>query len=475
MCKTKKYPSSQSPVPSSKGFTLIEILIAVTISTLLMVSVMVFIWSSLKSNTKSQKILVSLNSNSDFEQKLLDMVNTISWSWVMMSWSLFSNYGNSIFLSTSNPWSPIAFIWIKTSTGYCDAYWTSATQTWTVQKLILKELLPANSHQTSWWYSIDWGNSSVIQGWIRVIWTWNAWDSITQNTPLATELSSPNAIFYSSWFLYIADSGNNRILAYDTLLKKIDVVADSTNGIYSPTDIYLTGSKLYVANSWKWNIITLKDGSAASGNNPVFNFKLTRNLNVDGIQIEFDWISNVISPINASDFSFSWITSNLWDSVLTWTTLTYSFTWWRNLNKNVSYWIGINNLGTLPTLNWNYSARMDFMFSWSSIYSEYLPYYSIWDSSIYHSTWNTLEVLTGWLNYPNNITWPLSWDDNITDWNSMLSSGNSRDTESKLPISGLDYSVNNWILTIKYTYYKHYDCLNWNHILKERVLKRKLN
>ncbi len=470
MSQTRKAQSS------NKWFTLIEILIAVAISALLMTSVMVFTWTTLKNNTRSQKILTSMNSNSSFEQKLMDVIASTSWSGVLMSFTGISLYESWIFLSTSNFSMPITFIWVKTSTWYCDAFWSSVTATWTIKKIAIKQLLPESTHgNTYWWYAIDPLNNSITLSSTRVIWTGNIWDVINEDEPLQTELSQPNAIIETPLYLYIADTWNNRILAYDKTIKKIKKILSQDEWLISPTDIYFTGSELYVANSWKWEILIIKD-EPSSWNNPSFDFKLTKNISFNKIRITFDWISSVSLPVNRDDFTFSWITSVIGDSVSSWSSLTYSFTWWiKNLNSNTPYQIKINNLWPTPAWPGNYWAKIEFLSGGSLVYSENLPYLMKWDSSLYSSSWNIISKAYEWIIYPNNIIDESTWDDNIDDWANLLSNGKSKTVESELPINTFEYSINNSVLTIKYTYYKFYDCLNWKHILKEKIFKKKIN
>lgn len=446
-----------------KWFTLIELLIAVTISALIMTSVLIFTWDMIRGSLSSQKLLNNQNSNAVFDNKLQEVLNNI-WSWAIFnSWASFWDYGTGIILYTN--WnSPLTYIGTKTFTGYCDSAWLTASATWVVEKLIIKEIIWKSSHTTTTNYIINTSKNSIYSSWwVLIIGTGIKWDSYSTN-PLKTELSSPTAIFETTSYLYIADNWNNRILSYDKDSNTINKLATYNDGINNPTDIMYSSKELYITNAWNGNILKIKDWywTWAKLNT---NITITQNLAFDNIKLKFDWIPLVSWPNILSLSEFSWIASN-W--IQTWATLIYGFASGTTLSSGTTLWINIDNITPAPTVKSSYWVNISF-YSWAALIKNYNRLYFInWDDTVGTRIGNIIEVLTWWLLYPNNITTTTNWDSNITDWTDIFSDTWATEYISEFPVKNFGYQLNNKILNIKYNYYKNYDCINEKHIIKER-------
>lgn len=447
-------------------FTLIELLIAVSISALIMTSVMIFTWDMIRNSIKSQKRLVEQNNNSLSELKIQDTLNNISWNSIFFSWSSFWYYKTWIILKTNWNSSPLVYIWLKTFTWYCNNAWSQTNATWTINKLVIKEMVGETSHLNSANYYIDTNKNSIYSAWWNlIIWTWIKWSDYSQN-PLKTELSNPSAIYETADYLYISDNGNNRILSYDKASHLIEIIADNLDWINNPTDLFYQAWTLYITNAWNNNILTIKD-SYWNWTIANITFKIgSWAITFDKIELKFNWIPNISSPNTIWNFSFNWINSSVNDDVSVWTSLIYSFSWINNTITGGT--ININNINPKPAWVWSYWVNINF-YSWG-ILSKTLNelYYIKWDNNVGTRVWNIIDILTWWLVYPNNITSANNWDTNITNWTWILNNIWNNEYISEFPIKDFSFWLKNNFLNIKYTYYKTYDCINEKHLIKER-------
>lgn len=456
--------------------TIIELIIAVTISAMLMSSITLFIWSSMNINTKNEKILSSMNWNIPFDSKLSETIKNIRNEWLLMSWSSFGNYSSWIFLKTDSPNFPITFIWIESSTWYCDSFWQSASATWNVDFLTIKEIISPENHLTTTNYKIDSKKNSIYTStWMLIIWNWYEWNVFDNTNWLLTQLSSPSAISESALNLFIADTWNDRILAYDKSNSQLSLLWDSKNWFNKPSDIYYSWWELYITNAWNWKIMKISDKFWSWSSLDV-NLKFTKDITFNRIDFKFSWFTNLSWASLISDYTFSWITKWASDYITSnnTDTLQYNFSWsthsWHPWNE---YNIEVFNLLNYPSAEWWYLVNIKFYNSWNMVFEDNFPYYVKSDWNLFTTDWNIIETIDTW-GMPNTIDSSLNWNDSITDWAWLLSSKLSKTTISKIPLANIEYDYTWDILTIKYLYYKYYDCLKWNHILKEKIYKKYL-
>ena len=71
------------------AFTLIELLIGVTLSAILMTGIIVFVSSSLGSNMNTKNILEEGNKNEEFNQNLAEVVGNIGTNGIYKTGSIF--------------------------------------------------------------------------------------------------------------------------------------------------------------------------------------------------------------------------------------------------------------------------------------------------------------------------------------------------------------------------------------------------
>ncbi len=460
------------------GFTLIELIIAVTISTILMLSIVVFVSNWIYTIKKNDKILSEDLKNIEFEEEFLKTISNINW--IYFSWASFWDYETWIFLKTSSLNLPITFIWIKTFTGFCDNFWEDIINaTWTVKKLIIKEfVLPefkeksSNLNWISYTLSHTW---HIIYSWSEVIiWNWIAGFNLNEQKPKNTQLNYASSIIGSGTFLYIADTLNDRILYYNINNNTIKELLWKKEWINKPTSLYFSWSDLLIANSWNWKILNYKDWEWDWSKLNV-KFQVFKEFTATGISFTFSWISNITSPNLIWNFTFSWITWTWADDYISnWSSLIYNFSWWSNTFKTWQlYEIQIDWIGPVPINTWSYYVKLDFL-TWSVLYTDYFPYFTIWDWNLVTNTWNFLKTLSWWFNYIYSINWPNSFSWEIIDWNFALNNSIWREFISNFPIKDFNYNYLDNVLTLKFNYFKYYDCVSEKHIIKEKILKKLL-
>lgn len=456
--------------------TLVELVVAISISTMIMMSVTVFVSSMMKTSNNNQKILDALGEWSVFDLKIRWLAANIVWQWIFYSWNTIWTYDTWIFLQTKSPSLPVTFLWIKDSTWFCNA--GTPNENDIVKRLTIKELSAPDLHKGTVNYKIDYLNNTITKWWIPIVWTSWQWDKIDTSSGRLTELNNPSAIIEHWTYLIIADTGNNRILTYDSATDKINILAWIEDWINMPTDIYYDTSdnSLIIANSWDWKVLKLSK-ITSSLNNINLWIKLNNNISFDSIKFSFEWVTDITWPTSTGDFIFDpAIVKNIADTVSTWSNiLTYNLAATSNLIKWIEYNFGITWITPPATSwNWNYSVKLEFLLGWNIVYNYYYTYYIDW-SSILDSKNVKIIVLEEGDKFPNSITSGVTWSKEITDWTGLLNNSMARETASYFPIKEFSYEVNWNILSIKYIYYKLYDCFWDNHLLKEKVYISKIN
>ena len=211
---------------------------------------------------------------------------------------------------------------MKTETGFCDSYTGAASETGTVQKLVLREfIVPQIQNTTS--YTLSLTGNSIFSGSSRIVGTGYPGNILT-NSGIDTELAFPSALILSGTLLYIADTMNDRVLSYNVTSGGITKLIGAENGLSKPTSLYFSGNTLLVASSGNGKIFSLQDGETDGS---VFSstFKVAKNFSADVLQFSFSGISSVSSPTASGGFTFSGINKMSDDYVTIGSPLQYTF------------------------------------------------------------------------------------------------------------------------------------------------------
>lgn len=515
------------------AFTLIELIVGITISMILMVWVGVFMSNWMQNIFLQQKILENTDNFSDFAGNLSNTINLIQ-TWYF---NPVSTWSGIIFKRWLNYWEwGFSYVWTQEIDWiYC----SSGSEDTKTKNIYIKTFIPyeengedifSDYNDILTWSLVVWSdlyvsdqkNHLITKNWTIIVWKgifWNEFQEWVDWTQIY--LNSPTWMAHDWTNLYISDTLNNRILYIDAS-NKIHTLLDESDWLEEPTWLYYINNQLYIANSWKWEI--LKYSSQNSIKKLNINFNLNNSINnLKKINIKFyTWITNISNPDSTLDFSFTWITSS--SDYLTWSTndLTYwlsnfadlyqsipnsicsnnyeifyeesgniikqqinncnSFTWTIEKYRSNSFqdlvsWsdIGIGTNGFINwsdfSINWNYYVKITL--EWDTSFSDYFNIFTQSDWNIITPDDNILSIEKSWLNYPTWIWWPNNYNEFGNGGFSNLDYS-KEDNILKTPIENLDITNNtNNVLSIFLTYYKNYNCYNLDDKAERSFLWKK--
>jgi len=508
------------PVPFKKAFTLIELLVWISISVILMISVSVFVSSGMKNILDINKVLENSWDFNDFSSSLQNAFNyTGSWKYI----KIISSTG-VLFKRDQYFWQwGFSYIWeIVQDKFYC-ATWSESTST---NHIILKTFVPFEEEGENmfsvWWYDkiFTWSSDSsntyisyalehvVKKNWNIIIWKWIYWDKF-ENGAFWTGiyLNNPTGLAMSGSVLFISDTLNNRVLYYKNW--RIYKLLDEFDWLSEPTGLYYNAWKLYISNSWKWEILEYSS--------PVMTSAPTLTMtgfskNINKVDITFFW-NNSPGLLNTWNFNITWNSTSpnylTWtidnlkkyfvtinsESVQLWCALWWQiiFSWWKPSIYCTKTWswktanyptsfiskIDINSLNWF-TSTWTYYVDLK-LYNWSTLkYKKYYPYFTQWDGDILTPGDNTLIVFTGGLNYPTGIWW--TWANQYNEFNKIWRTYDFQNTWYnkisdyilKTPLKSLIVAKTGNLFTLFMKYYKNYNCYNLDdNAQRSYILKKK--
>lgn len=516
---------------TNKAFSLIELIIWITISMLLMTSIWVFVSSGMKNIFNWQRVLENTNSFSIFSDKLINNLNLIqswslnfinTWSWMLLKRSLYFR-----------EWW-FTYIWTEyLSWVYCednsDSYYTNS--------VYIKNFIPFEEKNedifsdyslvlSSKIVNVSWNIYKTFQkenrvavknwsNWDTVIWKWIFWNEFIEwNFWTWVYLNSPTWIATDWTNIFVSDTLNNRIIYLDVSTNKSYILLDESDWLNEPTWLYYEDNTLYISNSLNWEILRYSS-SDVYANNPNLTISWINVNWINRIEVLFyknNWDPYYISsPTDKNDITFLNLLKNDDYLLRNLNKLEYYFVnynwgiysepsciwteerivWWNPI-KCISSWtwqtsnyankdfndtnITINNILPEITSTWSYYVNLK-LFDWiTEKYSEYFQYFIKSDDNLTTPGDNTLSVLYSWLNYPTWIWWTWNTDYNVFwDWNYDDLSYQSWDYLLDTPIESLNITNNNDLLTLILKYYKNYNCYNLDeNIAKTFITKKNL-
>lgn len=444
-----------------KAFTLIELIVWVTISIILMVSVSMFVSTWIQNILTQEKVL---NDNPEFIDGMFELQNTLKRMDTSFTWS-FSSTGAVFKVEKEfNKWG-FAFVWEYTgSWTYCraDSEDPNTKHLWIKNFIPFYEEGEVNFIDTltgSVTDGTDTYISSVLDHTIRkngtiIIGREVSGSDFTQGD-LWTDLylNSPTGLAHDGINLYISDTLNHRILY--TTGSTVHTLLDSDDWLVEPTGLYFNAwqNALYISNSGKWEI--LKYSSKSIINNDTLNITLTphRNiLDIDRMNIEIpeninipsfvfstniiNWDDYLTGALTNLDYYFADFTPSFWSPEIIgeclWSSdiTTYYFsgttpkkkiidcinTWswkisdeWTSLYTNFSsgaiYDIDISNISDNLS-PWTHHVKI-WLYNWNTLeHEEYFPYFVNGDNDLSTPNDNTLTQYASGLKYPTGI-----WND----------------------------------------------------------------
>jgi hypothetical protein len=478
------------------AFTLVELIVGITISMLLMVSVWIFVSTGMSNITLQTKILDDNKKTSSdilyLQKNILNSKKYISNIWTN-TWILLRQ--NKYF----DKWW-FSYIWVKEFDNYFYCWTGEIDKT---NHLYVSNFIPLNNVTTdtwnnSWDYKSDIKNHQILKknwaNWDIVVWKDIFWDRFKQwDFGTGVFLNSPTWIVEIGSKVVFSDTLNDRILYLSG--SQVYTLLDETDWLNEPIWLaYNSAEKaLYIANAGKWEILKLSSKKYFA--NPELKINWVNKSNIDKIEIEILETSEVLTDsTNISDYNFN--SSNDFVS-LNWSIISYYFidnfagetsqsdcdwsnnwkivsgnniidcisTWtWKLANfRNASFNnFTIKNIKPLLTENKNYYVKID---------NKYYPYFTQWDDDIFTKNDNVLEVKESWLTYPNivNDDWSyVEFDTWSFDFNSL-----EPDFIFSNPIKKLEKNYSSNLLNIKLNYYKYLNCFNSDEKIERNFLVKK--
>lgn len=499
---------------NKNAFTLIEMIVAITLSMVLMVSVGSFVGNGISSITKQKKIL----DNSDSFMQFFWDIKTSFTLWDTQTPYQLTDSG-SIFKvgQRYDSWGFAYLGSIQKNNFYCG----SGSEIPTTNHLFLTSFIPfeENGENIISDFASTLSSKQVTFAWetyttyqkdhqLRdnsgniVLGKAVFWNKIVENQPgTNTYLNTPTGIATDGNYLFVSDTGNNRILALDSSLN-VTTLLDKNDGLSEPTGLFYdtTENILYIANSAPWEILAYSARHFATTPELIYTHTWS-NINFNKLELTFfrnDQNQN-ISAMSESDFQFSGISKNADYSYSQNNILKYYFlqfgwnssqgaciTSWKIDNsgnpinctssgtgqtstpqsKNISAGdsMTINNLN-IPD-NGNHYYKIDFYNNTTLIDTKYQSYFTQWDDGLITRVNNSLEVVQTGLDYPTGI-----WGSNNGDWNEFAIS--TRDFSSFRPettgnnssilasaIKSVVFWEDSQIFHMQLEYFKSLNCYN---------------
>jgi len=452
------------------AFTLVEMIVGITISILLMTSIWVFVSSGMSNITLQKKVLDDNKQvSSDFLQLHALIWNSTSEISTSASWVLlkinpdFDKWGYS-------------YIWLKEiDKAYCHTWETTKTNHLFVSSFIPFEEIWEDMNKNNSFSGIL---NSEVNVWVDIFKSdveahqilkknWTDWDVVIWRDIFGDKMSegslwtgvflnSPTGIVWVDWKVIFSDTLNNRILYLSGGL--VYTLLDEKDWLQEPTWLAYSGGTLYISNSAKWEILELSSPEYLITNPELkINFSPDSNItNINKLKISvFTWTINLTKPDVNSDFTFSsnitnnpafdfvntlnneisyyfvnnyinnqarWECSwNSWNIVLDWldTPIDCNLDWtWsianyttNNFSSWTSYEIQIWDWKIVDILsnNQNYYVNLKLLEGNSIKYEKNFPYFTQGDGDIFTGKDNILRIFTWSLDYPTGLEINGAW------------------------------------------------------------------
>lgn len=447
-----------------KAFSLVELIVSISISMVLMVSIGILLSSWVQNILKQEKIISQTTHFWENISQIYENFNNVSWEKIFSSssWVLFRMKQNF------NTWG----FWYLWSVDQNGVYCPIDSQNPTTKHLIWKNFIPYEEiwedflddfSQTqisdAWVFTVSTKNHHVMQGTTKIMWGETFWNTF-ENGANATDilLNSPTWIVNAEWGFFLSDTLNHRIIFYKEGI--VSLVLDHFDGLVEPTGLAYKDESLYIANSGKWEI--LKYSSEVFSDNPQLNIDFSPDTNLwnfNRLEVSFTWANmDVNGPINTDDFNFSGnifiqnedytriengkleyffsdfsnSSSIISNGVILWCTnsttynvnpqyevekletscissqtgsiMKYTGSISFPLNTWEKYEISIDNISPHFSGSGNYLSEVTFYENNTKRNTQLFPYFTQWTGKISDEKFNTLEIIANNLKYPTGIS-----------------------------------------------------------------------
>ena len=454
----------KSPNIERSWFTLIELLISLTIGALLLGGISSFLTSWIETTRKtSQRI------QPDEKQRYLDQaLKEIQFTGITWIQPFASGTGYMIFSHDKN------YI-LKETTGT----WLCKDER-VLPIIEFSEFIKNSGHENTtasgWVYSIA-SNGLTILSWSTVIfWSGIQWGKITSWWPLFSELWWASALTHTGNTLIVSDPNNHRLISINTNNPNSFSAIDTLDyGIEYPLSASFTAS-WWLEIAWTKTAILLEDfpnwtftgGITVQIRNTSWSDKTITEIQttLSGTSItDIGTVNSIKYSPSATDL----ITDPTDTYSLIWTdTASYVFTWastiafdnWETIAIEYD-WIDLN----YSTGSWKEYYGEIRVLNWTTIEERSAFHYStVWDGNVLSASGNTFKKTTTGINLRKaSWVWYLSWALSETEVKIIWE---TRKTVTPTRIQGIT-PTDDWkwyILSLQK--YPYYDCTISDNIYK---------
>lgn len=473
--KYRTYPSSKklnkmSPTPSKNnhtwGFSLIEVLVALTLFGFLISGIVTFVtaWIDVTQKTES-KLVTHKNENTQIRRLASAIIFPVEridgWAsaTVTTSGAILQMDGNTMFIGT------------QSMSGIC-------TNTPAQQYLVTYETtgLSPNENQSVGSYQIASNGLSILSGSTRTIGSGVRGGTIGQ--PLETEFGGISSISGSGNILAMADPKNEQILFWNTSTSNLAAVTTRATGIQQPMSVRFINDSLLIGG--KNGLFRMRDSTS--------NWSTVEKNATDGppipllslgkLVITLDGGAVITSPTGTGDITLEQWQGGSWLSLtdpsdtlaVTGTGYVYTFSGaTRNINASNPIRISVTNVAWAPSATGQYTANLEFYDTGITLlWSKRIPYFTRGDGDIQSLAGNTIELLSSAAQVRNITNETLFESGSVTIDTYLGITGEK--TISTLPIRDFRVQETSSAIIINYEAYTDYDCRTWVQKSKQKTL-----
>jgi hypothetical protein len=459
----------------NKAFTLVELIVWVTISMLLMTSVWVLVSGGMQNILKQQKIM---QKNSLLTTSVSDFYNGFD-NISLSGGYIHNNSSGALFKINQNiqKWGFWYFWIISQDNQYCPTDSDLPTLDYLTWKTFIpyeeidEDIMNTYSGSTyqdvstgSITYKVDTLNHRIYENnwlWDNIIIWWEVfWHEFTGWADWTdVRLNNPTGIVLAEWGFFFSDTLNHRILFYEDW--KVSLVLDKNDGLSEPTWLAFDNSNntLYIANSWKWEILKYSSENISTNPDLEINFSPNQDI-INSTQFTLNFSENISSPTHTWAFS-TWnedyarivdgnyeyyftdyrgddIIYPAWSSISwcgdntnysfslytpkktitdctsnqTWSIIEYTWNIGTIFLQDSPYLLNLSNIIWDFSSAWNHLVELEFFNTWTPLYKETFKYFTQWDEEVKNWENMTLSVFANDLQYPTGLE--ISW------WNTQL-------------------------------------------------------
>ncbi|MDD2745563.1 MAG: prepilin-type N-terminal cleavage/methylation domain-containing protein [Candidatus Gracilibacteria bacterium] len=450
----------------TRGFSLIEVLVALTLFGLLISGIITFVTAGIDVTQKTETKLVT-HKNENAQTRRISSVSVFpveridggASTTVTTSGAILQTDGDTLFIGT------------ESMSGVC-------TNTPNQQYLVTYHAigLSKDENKTVGNYQIANDGLSILSGATRIIGSGVRGGTIGQ--PLETEFGGMSSISGTGTILAMADSNNEQILFWNTTTKNLAAITTRATGIQHPMSVRFLNDSLLIGgrNGLFQMRDSTKNGSTIEKN--ATDGPAVPLLSLGRLVITLDGGTTPTNPTGTGDITLEQWQSGSWQSLtdpndtlaISGTSYIYTFSGsTRNMNASNPIRMYMTNIAPTPSTTGQYSANLEF-YNTSSVllWSKRIPYFTRGDGDIQSLAGNTIELLSS-APHVRNITNETLFESGAVTIDNYLSNVGEK-TISVLPIRDFRIQETSNAVIINYEAYTDYDCRTGVQKSKQKTL-----